>query len=262
MLSPPAARLDCHAQPRVSARPSRRVVRRSALLVGVASALIAVGLASTARIGQAASRTPSPAGALPGRLPNDPALKRVILMADVRRRQRAYPSPVAFEAALAGVWLPDALAAGNTALWRESFGFGLADVGRVAAAGFHPRPVMDADGRFDRTLVRSRLGARGYGTEAELMRHGAGGSIDLGTAAGRLALRALDRVAVSPARLIAASTTALATSALSPQSTLAAGGASPRVDSAGLTAGLPCFTHPRGPASRLHATVGRPIIGW
>lgn len=187
-----------------------------------AIAIVVVSFASAADGSRAASRSSAPAELLLRTIPNEDVLKQAILMADVRRLRLAYPNQAAFASALAGVWLPDALARAGSALWPASFGFGLDDIERLTGAGFHPREVMVAAGRFDSGLVRSRLRARGFDAAAGVMSGGADGSIDIGTPEGRLTLSALARVAVARSRLVTASTTALATSALSPNPTLAA----------------------------------------
>jgi len=143
-------------------------------------------------------------------LPNAAPLRSVVLLADLERLRSAYPTRTAFDAALAGVWLPDALTAGDSASWQAAFGFGLGQVSRLAAAGFHPDEVMVAEGRFSPNRVRSILEQSGYRAAAGIMSRGADGSIDRTSSTALLSLSALDRVAVSPSRLVAASATALA----------------------------------------------------
>jgi hypothetical protein len=143
-------------------------------------------------------------------LPDLPRLRSQILLGDLTRLRGAYPRPSAFRRALAGVWLPDALAAGGG---RTTFGFGLDDVSWFGAAGFHPREVAVLGGRFARSDVRAALLARGYDVRGRLLAIGSDGSIDPSSPAGRLVLSALDRVDVTRRRLVAASTTTLATGA-------------------------------------------------
>ena len=111
---------------------------------------------------------------------------------------------------------------GHTALWRRSFGFDLSNVERFAAGGFHPAEVLVALGRFQPERVRTALRRRGYVNQGGVLAHGADGSIDPTTAAGRLALSSLDRVVVSRTRLRAASTSTLVRAAPRRSASLAA----------------------------------------
>ena len=83
------------------------------------------------------------------------------------------------------------------------------------SGGFHPHEVTIAIGRFTPRKVLATLRANGYAERGRILSRGADGSVDPTTAAGRLSLSALSRVAVDESRLVAASTTALAKAALS-----------------------------------------------
>ncbi len=157
-------------------------------------------------------------------LPADAGLRDQILFGDLERLRASYPDAESFRGALAGVWLPDALARADAPLWRRSYGFGLGSVDRFVSGGFHPHEVTIAIGRFTPGRVLATLGANGYAERDGILRRGADGSVDTTTAAGRLSLSALSRVAVDESRLVAASTTALAKAALS------AGGAALEAD--------------------------------
>jgi hypothetical protein len=154
-------------------------------------------------------------------LPDDPQLHRHVLVSDLARLRRAYPKPSAYEAALVGVWLPDALVGTNGALWRRATGLRLEEVTSFAAAGFHPAEVAVALGQFAPTAMRSALRRSGFRERGDLLVHGEDGSFDATTEVGRLALSALNRVGVGPERVVAASTSALAEAAASPSRTLA-----------------------------------------
>ena len=186
------------------------------LLVALAGALPGCGgdddaqPASTAPLEQALAQ-----------LPDRTALKRRILFGDVVRLRAAYPEQAGFRGALDGVWLPDALVGAPQPLWRRSFGFGLENVERYVAGGFHPAQVAVAEGNFRPAAVRLELWRRGYVSQGGLLARGDEGSLDPSTEAGRLALGSLNRVIVRSDELIAASTTALARSAIDPETTLA-----------------------------------------
>jgi hypothetical protein len=114
------------------------------------------------------------------------------------------------------MWLPDALAGVTEPRWRRTFGFGIDDVERFIAAGFHPEEVAIVLGRFRPAEIRARLRERGWRRHDGLLARGKDGSVDTATALGRLALSSLDRVAVVHRRLVAASSTALVEAALAP----------------------------------------------
>ncbi len=148
-------------------------------------------------------------------LPADADLRDQILFGDLERLRAFYPDAESFRGALAGVWLPDALARADAPLWRRSYGFGLGRVDRFVSGGFHPHEVTIAIGRFEPRKVLATLRANGYAERGRILSRGADGSVDPTTAAGRLSLSALSRIAVDEDRLVAASTTALAKAALS-----------------------------------------------
>jgi hypothetical protein len=155
-------------------------------------------------------------------LPDEPSLKRQVLVGDLARLRAVYPEPEAFRAALVGVWLSDALVGAGTALWRRSFGFDLSNVQRFAGGGFHPAELLVAAGGFQPRRVREALRRRGYVNRNGVLAHGADGSIDPATDAGRLVLSSLDRVLIGRERLRAASTTALVRAAPNRSASLAA----------------------------------------
>jgi hypothetical protein len=155
-------------------------------------------------------------------LPDEPALRRHVLVADLERLRAAYPTSAGFREALLGVWLPDALASAGRALWDETFGLRLGDISFLASAGFHPAEVAVAQGEFSPERIRGALRRSGYRAAAgQVLARGADGSFDPGTEAGRLALSSLNRVVASPSRVTAASTSALIRAALSPSPELA-----------------------------------------
>ncbi len=155
-------------------------------------------------------------------LPDRPELHRHVLLADLGRLRLAYPEARGFRRALAGVWLPDALAGADSPLWRRSFGLRLDEVSSFVSAGFHPSALTIARGTFSPAAVTATLEGSGYRPSGTLLARGADGSIDPTTAAGRLALSALNRLVVSRGRVTAASTSALARAAHAPVRTLAA----------------------------------------
>ena len=152
-------------------------------------------------------------------LPDKPTLRRHVLVADLDRLRAAYGSATLPARALVGIWLPDALVGATRPLWRRSFRLDLDYVSSFASAGFHPAEVMVAEGRFARQLMRTR--ESGYEPRGDTLARGADASFDASSEAGRLALNALDRVIASKARVIAASTSALADAAAEPSRTLA-----------------------------------------
>jgi len=154
-------------------------------------------------------------------LPDEPELRRHVLVADLERLRRAYPAPRERRAAFVGVWLPDALVGAGDALWRKAFGLRLDDVSSFASAGFHPAEVTVAEGEFSPALIRRALRQSGYRAAGRTLTRGADGSIDPTTAAGQLSLSALNRVISAPTRLTAASTSGLLRAAESPSTTLA-----------------------------------------
>jgi hypothetical protein len=154
-------------------------------------------------------------------LPDEPELRRHVLVSDLERLRRAYPARVERRAAFAGVWLPDALVGADGALWRTSFGLRLEDVSSFASAGFHPAELTVAEGAFSPALVRGALRRSGYRAAGRTLMRGADGSVDSSSAAGELSLSALNRVIASRTRVTAASTSELLRAAESP-TTLAA----------------------------------------
>ena len=155
-------------------------------------------------------------------LPDVADLGRQVLVADLQRLRRTYPSRAGFRHALIGVWLPDALAGADTPLWQHSFGLVLENVDAFAAAGFHPREVAVIRGRFVLSQTRAVLERQGYRGSDGVFHRGADGSIDVASPAGRLSLSALDRVVVGDGdgEYIATSTSSLAKSARAPSRTL------------------------------------------
>jgi hypothetical protein len=154
-------------------------------------------------------------------LPDEPELRRYVLVSDLERLRRAYPAPEQRREALVAVWLPDALVGAGGSLWRRSFGLRLDDVSSFASAGFHPAELTVAQGEFSPALIRDALRRSGYRAVGRTLMRGAGGSVDSSTEAGQLSLSALNRVIASPTRVTAASTTELLRAAKSP-TTLAA----------------------------------------
>jgi len=157
-------------------------------------------------------------------LPDAPELRRHVLVADLARLRHAYPEAGAFRDALVGVWLPDALTGADRGLWRTSFGLQLDDISSFVSGGFHPAEVTVAEGTFAPALIRGALTRFGYRARGSTMERGADGSLDPSTETGRLVLSALNRVILSPTRVTAASTLALARATDSPARTLAADG--------------------------------------
>lgn len=154
-------------------------------------------------------------------LPDEPELRRHALVADLDRLRRAYRDTGAFEDALTGVWLPDALSGARQPLWKTTFGIALEDVSIFASAGFHPAEIAVARGSFVPSAIGRALTRRGYERREGSYVRGSDGEIDASTAAGRLALASLNRVVPSRARVLAASTSALVRSARSPTASLA-----------------------------------------
>jgi len=206
----------------------RAAVPRRARLTGPAF-LASVLLAVAACDGGGSSESPESAGS-PDRplaeglalLPDEPELRRHLLVSDLERLRRAYPEPKERRAAFLGVWLPDALVGAGDSLWRKSFGLRLDEVSSFASAGFHPAELTVAEGEFSPARIRRALKRSGYRAARRIMMRGADGSIDASTAAGRLSLSALNRVRPSPTRVTAASTSELLRATKSPSTTLAA----------------------------------------
>ena len=155
-------------------------------------------------------------------LPDRPELRRHVLVADLERLRRAYPEEADLRAALVGVWLPDALVGVDRALWRRAYGLDLGDISAFASAGYHPAELTVADGALTPSAMRTAFVRSGYRASLGGLARGEDGSIDVTSEAGRLALSSLNRVVVSPRRVIAASTTLLSQAARSPKNTLAA----------------------------------------
>ena len=147
-------------------------------------------------------------------LPDVEALRAQVLFGDLALLRERYASPSALREALAGVWLPDALAGATGPGWRRSFGFGLGAIERFVAGGFHPEEAAVLLGEFDAAAIRAQLGAGGYARAAGLLSRGDDGEIDPATPVGRLALASLNRVAVRGRRLVASSTSELARAVL------------------------------------------------
>ncbi|HLG08486.1 MAG TPA: hypothetical protein VI409_07445 [Gaiellaceae bacterium] len=157
-------------------------------------------------------------------LPDQPELRRHVLVADLERLRLAYPEEADLRVALAGVWLPDALVGADRALWRRAYGLGLEDISAFASAGYHPAELTVADGELTPSAMRTAFVRSGYRASPGGFARGEDGSIDVTSEAGRLALSSLNRVVVSARRVIAASTTLLSQAARSPTNTLAARG--------------------------------------
>lgn len=205
------------ARRRSDGRRQRRALRAS-ILAGLAVA--AAGCGSAATVDRAAPTERPLADGL-ALLPDASALRRHVLVADLDRLRRGYPAAPELRQAMTGVWLPDALSGADTLLWRKSFGLCVGDLSSFVSAGFHPSELMVARGRFVPTAIEAALRRSGYRLEDELLTRGADGSIDPSTAAGRLALSALNRLVVSPGRITSASTSALVRAAGAPVQTLA-----------------------------------------
>ena len=112
-------------------------------------------------------------------LPDDPALRRHVLVADLARLRRAYPEPGALDDALVGVWLPDALVGADRALWRRAFGLGLDDISAFASAGYHPAELTVADGELTPSAMRTAFVRSGYRASPGGFARGEDGSIDV-----------------------------------------------------------------------------------
>jgi hypothetical protein len=123
---------------------------------------------------------------------------------------------------LVAVWLPDALVGAGDPLWHKAFGLRLDDASLFASAGCHPAELTVAEGEFSPALIRRALLRSGYRAAGRTLMHGADGSVDPSTEAGRLSLSALNRVMASPTRVIAASTSDLLRAARSSSTRLAA----------------------------------------
>jgi hypothetical protein len=155
-----------------------------------------------------------------GKVPDAPGTRQQILFGDLKRLRAAYRE-AGVDAALAGVWLPDALAGATERSWRRAYGFGVQSVDRFVAAGFHPEQTALLAGRFRPARIRSALLERGWKRRGAFLARGEDGSVETDTAVGRLALSSLNRVVVRRGRIVAASTTALGRAALTPGTTLA-----------------------------------------
>jgi hypothetical protein len=155
-----------------------------------------------------------------GRLPDVPGARQQILFGDLKRLRAVY-GEAGTDEALAGVWLPDALAGATEKNWRRAYGFGVQAVDRFTAAGFHPEETTLLVGRFTPDRVRSALLERGWKRRGAFLARGEDGSVETDTAVGRLALSSLNRVVVRRGRIVAASTTALGRAAVTPGATLA-----------------------------------------
>lgn len=125
-------------------------LRSAGIAVLAGAAMVVLTLAACRDAGGKAPADQGGAAVLTalGTLPNESALKRQILIADLARLRGAYPGRGSFRRALAGIWLPDALAGADQELWPRAYGFGLEDVDRFVAGGFHPQTLMVAEGQF------------------------------------------------------------------------------------------------------------------
>ncbi|MEZ5102756.1 MAG: hypothetical protein R3C15_23790 [Thermoleophilia bacterium] len=194
--------------------------RRAAagLAVALAGLLVAAGCGGgeaappTVTASPVAAPRATPLGDALALVPDVPALRRQVLFGDLRGLRHAYGE--IGEVALAGVWLPDALAAADRAPWRTVYGAGLGRVESFVSAGFHPAEVAVAVGRFPQATLERLLARRGFARRNGLLARGADGSLDASTPTGRVVLSALDRVAIEPGRIVGASTTRFARRAL------------------------------------------------
>jgi hypothetical protein len=223
-----AERQEPALAPRVRVLIGRRLRTRASLVrpVLLACLVLAVaacgGTGSSEKSGAAASHERALADGL-ALLPDEPELRQHVLVSDLERLRRAYPSLQKRGSALAGVWLPDALVGADRALWRDSFGLSLDDVSSFASAGFHPATLTVAEGAFSPARIRGALRRFGYQTTGRTLTRGADGSVDASTRAGQLSLSALNRVIASRTLVTAASTSELLGEAES-RPTLAADG--------------------------------------
>lgn len=202
--------------------PVRERATRLAWLATLVLALAACGGTGSSESSESAGSPERPLADGLALLPAEPELRRHVLVSDLERLRRANPAPRERRAAFVGVWLPDALAGADGALWNRSFGLRLDDVSSFASAGFHPAELTVAEGEFSPALIRGALRRSGYRAAGRMLTRGADGSVDSSTEAGRLVLSALNRVIASPTRVTAASTSELFRAAGSSSTTLAA----------------------------------------
>jgi hypothetical protein len=194
----------------------------SAAVIALATlALAACGSDDEPESAPPASARPTPVLEALQVLPNEEPLHRQILFGDAERLREAYAGTGQLNVALAGLWLPDALAGAMRPIWGRTYGFRLAAVDLFVAAGFHPEQVAVLTGRFEPSEVRATLRSNGYRRRNGLLARGEDGSVETGSAAGRLALSSLDRVALRQGKIVAASTTQLARATLALESSLA-----------------------------------------
>jgi hypothetical protein len=168
-----------------------------------------------------AEARPTPVLAALELLPDSEPLHRQVLFGDVGRLRDAYEGTGQLNVALAGLWLPDALAGATRPLWGRTYGFRLGAVGSFVAAGFHPEVVAVLTGSFEPAQVRATLRSNGYRRRSGMLARGEDGSVETESEAGRLALSSLDRVAVRRDKIVAASTTELVRTTLALESSLA-----------------------------------------
>ncbi|MCI0635804.1 MAG: hypothetical protein L0206_18085, partial [Actinobacteria bacterium] len=117
-----------------------------AVVVGLCACLVGFGFAACGG-GSGDDADRESAGVLGSGLellPDEPALRRHVLVANLDRLRQAYPGTAAYEEALGGVWFPGALSAARESFARGSFGLELGDVESFATAGFHPAEVTVA----------------------------------------------------------------------------------------------------------------------
>jgi hypothetical protein len=170
---------------------------------------------------QPAAAQPTPVLEALELLPDEEPLHRQVLFADVARLRDTYTGTGQLNVALAGLWLPDALAGANRPVWGRTYGLRLSAVDRFVTAGFHPEEVAVLTGSFEPAEVRATLRSSGYRRRSGVLARGENGSVETGSAAGKLALSSLNRVAVRPDKIVAASTTELARATLALDSSLA-----------------------------------------
>lgn len=97
----------------------RSRVARRAVALAVAS-LVAVSAGCAGSAGTRGDDERSEAAGVLALLPDEPELRRHLLLGDLERLRSAYSNPDELERALAGVWFPDALSGSRNPLWRTA----------------------------------------------------------------------------------------------------------------------------------------------